>query len=94
MYNFWNHLDAPKCTGCGDRPQECWTTCGANRGYCGKCDSESGKKGACCMRDDLDDPQECKNVQSKSSKYTGYHTCVLEPGRLSIGLSTSYISGI
>ncbi|CAD7960000.1 unnamed protein product [Amoebophrya sp. A120] len=61
-----------QCEGCGNRPNECWGTCGGGGdyapGWCNKCDSNDGtRSGACCraFRDtDLADnkmqPPECR----------------------------------
>ena len=81
-----NQLDAPKCDGCGHREQECWNTCkqekgeGNERGYCGKCDSFAGARGACCKLNDFGDPEECSLAKPSSFLYTTYHMCVLVPG--------------
>ena len=82
-------VNEPQCIGCGSRPQECYESCGGRdggeewRGYCNKCDSLSGRRGACCMPDTEGDPEECKRVPGESYKYRDWHTCVLVPGRLS-----------
>jgi len=80
-----DQLDIPICDGCGSRNQECWETCqeekgeGNERGFCEKCNSYIGTKGACCMLNDPDAPEECQAVPEKSFSYTTYHMCVLVP---------------
>ena len=83
-----DQLDIPICDGCGSRNQECWETCqdengeGNERGFCEKCNSYVGTKGACCMLNDPDDPEECRAVPESSFLYTTYHMCVLVPGNI------------
>ena len=85
-HNLWLDLDPPLCIDCGPRPQECWNTCGGNdgvsewKGFCNKCDTASGKTGACCLLGSDGDPEECKKVPPESFIYTDYHTCVTVPG--------------
>ena len=83
-----DQLDIPICEGCGAREQECWLTCqdekgaGNERGFCEKCNSHIGTKGACCMLNNPDDPEECQAVPESSFLYTTYHMCVLVPGNI------------
>ena len=81
-------MDIPICDGCGSRNQECWETCqeengeGNERGFCEKCNSYTGTKGACCMLNNPGDPEECQAVPESSFLYTTYHMCVLVPGNI------------
>ena len=83
-----DQLDIPICEGCGSREQECWETCqeengdGNERGFCEKCNSYVGTKGACCMLNNPGDPEECQAVPESSFLYTTYHMCVLVPGNI------------
>lgn len=70
--------EVPLCTGCGDRANECWNTCGG-RGYCDKCNSAQGTRGACCRQEYMSDPEECKAVPKSSFTVNNYHECVLVP---------------
>ena len=85
-----DQLDIPKCDGCGSREQECLSICeeengeGNATGYCEKCNSYVGTKGACCMLNDPDAPEECLAVPESSFLYTTYHMCVLVPGNFLI----------
>ncbi|CAK0901714.1 unnamed protein product, partial [Prorocentrum cordatum] len=71
-------VEAPLCIDCGNvkGPMECWDGC-HGRGYCSKCNSASGTLGACCMKGDPDDPEECQNAPEENFFYEGYHMCVL-----------------
>ena len=81
-----DQLDIPICDGCGTRDQECWEICqeengvGNESGFCEKCNSYIGTKGACCMLNNQDNPEECLAVPESSFLYTTYHMCVLVPG--------------
>ena len=87
IFHGLDQLDIPVCEGCGEREQECWSTCadekgtGNERGFCDKCNSHVGAKGACCMFNNPGDPEECLTVPESSFKYTTYHMCVLVPGK-------------
>ena len=87
-----DQLDIPICEGCGSRNQECTETCqeengeGNEKGFCEKCNSYIGTKGACCMLNDPDAPEECQAVPETSFLYTTYHMCVLVPGNILITL--------
>ena len=64
------------------RTNECWGTCESTAGFCDKCDSESGARGACCKAGDSSDPVECGLVPSGSFSVASadYHQCVIVPG--------------
>ena len=85
-----DQLDIPICEGCGSRDQECWEICqeengeGNERGFCEKCNSYTGTKGACCRLNSPGDPEECLAVPESSFLYTTYHMCVLVPGNILI----------
>lgn len=78
--NLFTHdyatTEETKCEGCGPRAFECWGVCGEVWGFCSKCDSWSGIKGACCEQNNPDDPDECKDAMI-SFPAIGYHVCVL-----------------
>merc|ERR1719401_2562556 len=85
--------DHPICHGCGQRPQECWTTCDRKSGYCTNCDSRDGKPGACCMVDNgthySGDPWECQAVPVADFKHSGYHMCVMAPTATTTATTTT-----
>ena len=72
---------------------ECWNTCtdekgdGNAAGYCNKCNSMTGKRGACCKLNAENDPEECKSVPESSFHYHGYHMCVLTSGKYLFDIS-------
>lgn len=68
--------DYPLCLDCGDRPQECWRTCGGE-GLCDKCNSPRGTMGACCKPGSLSG--DCSLASTYEFTYPDgdYHQCAL-----------------
>jgi len=71
--------ESPMCDGCADDSPvgDCLAACQSKTGYCARCDSPFGTRGACCRKDDANAPSECRGVPEMLFMQADNPQCVL-----------------